>query len=425
MLPMGEPQASAAMHYNLSLQSRGTTLRRSPLSVESGALALRVGYVTVRAQGMDGWGRYTVELVRSVRARGIEPVLVTAQSEVDPRLGGIERYAILHPPLSRRFDTLRSLLESHRLEPILATCDLVHCLVEPYLPLVARSCAADIPFVQTAHGTWAVRPFGRRLQRLFFLPALRRVDLMVFQSHYTQDRMGRLIDLPRSVVMPGGVRSDDFEQSAGVKLPPWAEDDPLVLSVGALKERKGHMVALMAVGEASKAIPRLQFVIIGNGGRRDFADRLRRQAAELGLASRFHMLGEVPFDELVSWYHRASAFMLVPVNCDDSFEGFGLAYLEAGAAGRACIAAIDCGAAEAVVDGVTGILVPQADASAAAHALVALLQNAELRNAMGEAGRQRAHQLSWDNLAAQLCTQYASLASSRSTIAAREPSPAS
>jgi glycosyltransferase involved in cell wall biosynthesis len=374
---------------------------------------------------MDGWGRYTVELVRSMRARGIEPVLVTAQSEVDPCLEGIERHAILHPPLALRFDALRSLLASSRLKPILATCDLVHCLVEPYLPLVARTCPDDIPFVQTAHGTWAVRPFRRRIQRLFYTPALRRVGLLVFQSHYTQDRMGRLVDLPRSVVLPGGVRAADFERAASVKPPTWLDDDPIVLSVGALKERKGHPSALRAVGEASKAFPRLQFVIVGNGGRRDLADRLRRQAAELGLANRFHILGEVPFDELVGWYLRASAFMLLPVNHEDGFEGFGLAYLEAGAAGKACIATSDCGAAEAVVDGVTGILVSQSDASAASQALVALLENENLRISMGEAGRQRAHQLSWDNLAAQLCTHYESLANSRSTVGAQEQSPVS
>lgn len=380
---------------------------------------LRVGYVAIRARGMDGWGRYAVELVRAVRARGIEPVLVTAQTDVDPCPDGIEQHAILPPVLGRRFDTLRSLLATDRVKPLLSTCDLVHCIVEPYLPLIARSCPVGVPLVQTAHGTWAVRPFTRRLHRLFYLPALRRVDLLVFQSYYTHDRIERLVDLPRSLVLPGGVRAADFERASSTKLPLWAaKDDPLVLSVGALKERKGHSFALTAAAEASKMFPTLQFVMIGDGGRRDYAHRLRRQATELGLASRFHMLGEVPFNDLVAWYQRASVFLLLPVNRGDSFEGFGLAYLEAGAAGKACLATTDCGAAEAVVDGVTGILVPQGDTSAAAHALVALLENAELRIAMGEAGRQRAHQFSWDNLAVQLCTQYESLADARSTVAA-------
>ena len=144
------------MHYNLTCRWRGRLPRRRPFPVDRGELALRVGYVAVRAQGTDGWGRYTVELVRAVRARGIEPVLVTAQREADPGLDGVERHAILPAPLSHRFDTLRSLLASPRLKPILATCDLVHCLVEPYLPLVARSCPAE-----QAAGPDGARDLGR------------------------------------------------------------------------------------------------------------------------------------------------------------------------------------------------------------------------------------------------------------------------
>jgi phosphatidylinositol alpha-1,6-mannosyltransferase len=252
---------------------------------------------------------------------------------------------------------------------------------------------------------------------LFFLPALRRVDLLVFQSRYTRDRMSRLVRLQRSVVLPGGVRAADFERPTPVRLAAWAAADPLVLSVGALKERKGHRVALMAVAEASKAIPRLQLVVIGDGDTHGYGDSLGRLAAELGLASHLHVLGSVPFGELVSWYRQATVFMLLPISTEDSFEGLGLVYLEAAAAGKACIGTTQCGSAEAVVDGVTGVLVPQADASAAAEALVALLGNADLRTRMGEAGRQRAQQLSWDNLAAQLCAEYESLANSRPTVA--------
>jgi phosphatidylinositol alpha-1,6-mannosyltransferase len=127
-----------------------------------------------------------------------------------------------------------------------------------------------------------------------------------------------------------------------------------------------------------------------------------------------HLRGSVGMNELVAWYHRSDVFVLLPVNVGDSFEGLGLAYLEAAAAGRACIGTRDCGASDAVIDGQTGLLVAQGDAGAAAGAIVRLLEDKQLRTHMGEAGRRRAEHLSWARLAERLQVEYARLAASRS-----------
>jgi glycosyltransferase involved in cell wall biosynthesis len=367
----------------------------------------------VQAHGRDGWGRYTAELARAVRARGIEPVLLVAQAEVDPRLEGVECHAILPGHLVRRFETLRNLLAARRLKPILATCDLVHCVAEPYAPLVALSLPSRVPFVLTAHGSWAVRPLRSKMKRWTFAAALLHVDLLVFQSRYTQEQVGRLIALPSHVVLPAGVDPEDFRSAPSFDLPPWAGEGPIVLSVGALKARKGYEVALRAVGQASRRFPGLHYVIVGEGESSGYASGLRSLADELGLAGRLHLRGSVGMNELVAWYHRSDVFVLLPVNVGDSFEGLGLAYLEAAAAGRACIGTRDCGASDAVIDGETGLLVAQDDAAAAAEAMIRLLDDRALRMRMGEAGRRRAEHLSWARLAERLQVEYARLAASR------------
>ncbi len=81
---------------------------------------MRVGYVAEQAQGYDGWGRYTVGLVRAVKRLGIEPVLISAAPEVDPSLEAIERHVVLPRPLSKRFGTVRSLATAPRL--MIAIC---------------------------------------------------------------------------------------------------------------------------------------------------------------------------------------------------------------------------------------------------------------------------------------------------------------
>lgn len=66
-----------------------------------------------------------------------------------------------------------------------------------------------------------------------------------------------------------------------------------------------------------------------------------------------------------------------------------MVFLEAARAGRPVIAYDHGGVGEAVVDGVTGVLVPEGDTAALADAIVQLLGDPELRSKMGEAGRRR------------------------------------
>jgi phosphatidylinositol alpha-1,6-mannosyltransferase len=369
---------------------------------------VRVGYVALHARADDGWGRYAREVARSVRAEGVEPVLVTATSDSGEYADGVEHHPILPPLFARRLETPRSLLAVPRLHRALASCQVVHCLVEPYAPLVAASRRRHVPYVQTVHGTWAVRPLEWAPRRVVFASAFRRAAAIVFQTELTRDRMARLMRLPRQLVAPGGVHPEAFAASAAGDLPDWAGPDPVVLTVGAMKARKGHAVTLEAVARARAAVPALRWVVAG-GGPVEAADRLRERAAALGIADRVHVLGPTPFPQLVAWYRRADVFALLPINEGSSFEGFGLVYLEAAAAGTPAVGTHGCGAGEAIVDGVTGLLVPQRDPAAAATALVRLLQDASLRERMGRAGRERARELSWARLAARLAALYRDL----------------
>ena len=81
------------------------------------------------------------------------------------------------------------------------------------------------------------------------------------------------------------------------------------------------------------------------------------------------------------------------------FEGFGLVYLEAGACGRPAIGTFDCGAEDAIVNNVTGLLVPQNDIQKTAEAVLRLFDNPGLAKKLGENGKKRAQEMSWDKIA--------------------------
>jgi glycosyltransferase involved in cell wall biosynthesis len=382
-------------------------------------VTLRVAYVTPRADARDGWGRYATEIACAIRSCSVEPVLVTHDPHVDAAARDVELHAVLPALFTDRLQTIRHLAAAPRLRRVLSSCDVVHGVAEPYLPLVALAAGRRQPLVQTAHGTWAVRPFTSRSRRALHARALARVDLLVTQSHYTRDAMRACVPLPPSVVLTGGVRAEEFAPPVTApERPAWCGNGPVAVTVGHVKRRKGIHVALQALALARGRHPELQLVVVGPYDPcSQYVHELRDLAAALDVTDAFHLTGEVPFAQLVAWYHTADVFVLLPVHDHGAFEGLGLAYLEAGAAGVPAIGTSDCGAGDAIEDGRTGLLVPSGDPAAAAGALCRLLEDRELHVRMGAAAQKRARVLSWSRVAEGLARHYHVLQQTRRGLA--------
>ena len=143
-------------------------------------------------------------------------------------------------------------------------------------------------------------------------------------------------------------------------------------------------------------------VAIGGTGRSH--DDLAKRIATTGAPVR--LLGRVAHEDLPALYGCGDVFAMLCRNRWRGLEqeGFGIVFLEAAAAGVPQVAGDSGGAAEAVVDGVTGHVVRHpGDAAAVADRLAALLDDAAGRRRMGEAGRHRAvAELSYDVLARRL-----------------------
>ncbi len=141
--------------------------------------------------------------------------------------------------------------------------------------------------------------------------------------------------------------------------------------------------------------------IAGRG--RDQA-RLERLVDELHAPVRF--LGRVPNDDLPALYGCADLFTMLCRNRWGGLEqeGFGIVFVEAAACGVPQVAGDSGGAAEAVADGETGVVMRQPeDADAAAAAFESLLDDHTRRASMAAASRSRAiEEFSYDRLATRL-----------------------
>jgi len=159
------------------------------------------------------------------------------------------------------------------------------------------------------------------------------------------------------------------------------EPGPFALIVGRLaaEERyKGHDLLIEIWPRIVAQCPEARLVVAGNGD-----DRLRLERAAAGLGSAARFAGRVTHAELTALY-RDCAFFIMP----SSDEGFGLVFLEAMRAGKACIGASGA-AAELIEDGVTGFVVDLDDAEQVLKTVIRLFQDPELAARLGRAGAER------------------------------------
>jgi glycosyltransferase involved in cell wall biosynthesis len=228
--------------------------------------------------------------------------------------------------------------------------DVVHA---HWLPTGLAGLLIGRPLVVQVWGTDI--EIARRVPWLF-RPVLRRAHVLLAASEALAGDL-RSLGASEVSVVPSGIAIPD---SVGPTSEP-----PHVLYAGRLSEEKG----VLELVEAARGLP---LVVLGDGPLRD-----RVPGAT----------GFVPPAELGSYLERAAV-----VACPSRREGYGVVARQAMAYGRPVVATAVGGLAEAVVDGQTGLVVPERDPAALRAALERLLGDAELRARLGAAARVRAHE---------------------------------
>lgn len=292
--------------------------------------------------------------------------------------------------------------------------DLV--VLDPALPLGLVGPSLQLPYDVVLHGAEVTVPGRLPLSKQTLGYVLRRARHIVAAGGYPAAEAEHAADrtLPITVVPPG-VDTERFhpltadERSAARADFGIDDDAELVVSISRLVPRKGFDTAIRAAALLKTSRPRLRLAISG-GGRDD--QRLRGLAASLGAPVSF--LGRVSNDDLPRLYGCADAYAMLCRNRWGGLEqeGFGIVFLEAAACGVPQIAGDSGGAAEAVDDGVTGLVVHHPDdPRAVAAAIEQLLDDPRRAREMGVAGRERAvREFSYDVLAARLGRSLGALA---------------
>ena len=202
----------------------------------------------------------------------------------------------------------------------------------------------------------------------------------------------------KTFLTPGALRSD----FAVVQTPPTDPQKKIViLTVGRLHPRKGQLVTLHALQSlAPRFREKIEYWVVGEGTKKGYETKLRELVAQSDLTVRF--FGNIPDDELDSIYDHADIFAMTSIDYQHSVEGFGLVYLEAAAHGLPVVAHTVGGVPEAVLDGITGLLVPPDYPAQLTAAFERLISDRPLRRRLGEAGREWAKRNNWKSSASLL-----------------------
>lgn len=248
------------------------------------------------------------------------------------------------------------------------------------------------PLVFTAHGEFrndAHAVFERsRPLRWALRVLLRRAAAVTAPSRIVLEELETGFDLaaPASVI-PNAVDIAEFD----IAQPAADPLGPYIFTAGRLVEQKGLDVLLAAYARARSALGGHRLVIAGDGPERE---PLLRLAASLGLNGDVSFTGSVGRKRLAALLRGADAFAF-----PSRREAFGVALLEAMAAGVPAVAARVGGIPEFARDGENALLVAADDAEQLAAALVRLVGEPDLRRRLVEGGRSRAALHSWDRVA--------------------------
>lgn len=173
----------------------------------------------------------------------------------------------------------------------------------------------------------------------------------------------------------------------------------VILTVGRLVTRKGHDRVIESMPAILRQLPNAVYVIVGDGPERG---RLEQLAKKTGVSEAVRFIGNVSGSEqLNEYYNLADQFIMACRELEEGdVEGFGIVYLEAASAGIPVIAGKSGGASEAVLDGVTGLIVAPESHEEITAAVVCLASDAALRERLVREGYMRAKtQFQHENLA--------------------------
>jgi D-inositol-3-phosphate glycosyltransferase len=234
-------------------------------------------------------------------------------------------------------------------------------------------------------------------------------DRIVVASRHEQHLLTSLYSANggKIAVVPCGVDLERFfpidKQAARTKLG-LRDGERIILFVGRIEPLKGIDILINAAAQLHED-ENFRVLIVGGDARAEAeVATLRALAERLDIDHHISFVGAVAHEELPMYYNAADV-CVVP----SYYESFGLVAVEAMACGVPVVASRVGGLTSTISDGETGYLIPWRCPEPFAERLELLLDNDELRQSFGRAGREAVERFRWANVADAVAGLYEEL----------------
>jgi glycosyltransferase involved in cell wall biosynthesis len=335
---------------------------------------------------------HTVRWANGLNAAGNDVHVISKDSNVEAfsagvivhilPIKGVLGYFLLAPKISKLLKVIKpDIISAHYASGYGTMARLIDH--RPWVLSVWGSDVYDFPHKTPLH-KWLIKT------------NLRAASRIASTSHCMANETRKLCPgLADIAITPFGV---DLVAFAGIK-PEMAERKKKIV-IGTVKHMKPkygvdtliQAFALLHESLQSKpglVAPEIELRLVGEG---EQTPELQALAMRLGIADKVTFVGRVPHKLVPHELAKLDIYVALSRS-----ESFGVAIIEAGAAGRPVVVSDAGGLPEVTLDGVTGFVVPRENPAAAAAAIERLVLDANLRNQMGKAAQAHvADQYSWD-----------------------------
>lgn len=370
---------------------------------------MKICFLTHNLKQDNGAGVFSYRLIMGLKdALHADVVALTTEKGDAP----FEK-ALLNKSFFRNFFLLRRIIKE---------CDVVHALdAYPYGVMAALLLLGlHKKFIITAIGTGAFfhlhKPFYASLLRFAYHGA----DMVTAVSNFSKDEIIKKVKGLSVRVITHGVDYKEWEvvQGSDTIRSRIQRMRPYIISVGAIRTRKGYNLSIRSFAKIKKQFPDMQYVIVGKKYGVSFYEKIKALIKNLSLEDSVHILEDIEErGDLAELYRHAEFFCLLSRNMDRDVEAFGLVFLEAAACGLPIIGTNEGGVSDAVQEGENAILIDVKDTSlfytdmpdALSEAMVLLLRDTSLREKMKAASLQYARESDWAGKMAEYAGLYKSI----------------
>lgn len=258
------------------------------------------------------------------------------------------------------------------------------------------------PYIVYTHGMDITVPQRFVRKRWLLRHILQSAEAVVTVSQFSANRLVEFLPTVKTkltIISPApNITPERFPDV--VQPQSSTQPTPFLLSVGRLVKRKGFAEAIEAFAQLAAEHHDWKYYIVGGGPERVALERL---IAQHQLEHRVQLLGQLSDGATARLYAKSSFFVLPAQQlADGDFEGYGTVIVEANSFAKPAIATRTGGVADAVQDGVTGVLVPPNDEIALTRAMTLFCDKPELTVRLGQAAQTWAKQRTWSKNFKQL-----------------------